>query len=67
LPEDIWANPYVEAGECSECPCPYADYGSALWKGDRIRALLLDKDGEIIYRYTSPKIIEKNIAELVNQ
>ena len=67
LPESLGKNPYVEAGNCTQCPCPYADYGSELWKGDRIRAILLDEAGSVIYRYTKPKIIEKNIADLVNK
>lgn len=59
--DDRSDDPYVEAGECTSCPCPYADYGSALWKGDRIRAILLDEAGEVIYRYTKPEIIEADI------
>lgn len=54
-------DPFIEAGECDTCPCPYADYASALRQGDRVRALLLDPWGSHIYRYSAPKLIEKDI------
>ena len=61
---DGWSDdPFVEAKNCTSCPCPYADYGSALWKGDRVRALLLDEAGGIIYRYTKPEIIMEDIPD----
>lgn len=59
--EEEGDNPFVQVADCTQCPCPQADYASALRKGDRVRALLLDEWGSIIYRYTKPEIIEKDI------
>ncbi len=56
-------DPFIEAGECWQCPCPYADYSSALRQGDRVRALLLDPSWSYIYRYSAPKLIEKDIPQ----
>lgn len=56
-------NPLVEVESCTQCPCPEADYKSSLWKGDRIRALLLDPWGTVIYKYTEPEIIQEDIPD----
>lgn len=56
-------DPLVEVETCTQCPCPEADYGSTVWKWDRIRALLLDEAWEIIYRYTKPEIIDVEIPD----
>ncbi len=64
-PIDWWGddNPLIEVETCTQCPCPEADYGSKIWKWDRIRALLLDESWEIIYRYTKPEIIQVDIPD----
>lgn len=59
--EDIPNNPLVEVDSCTQCPCPEADYASALRKWDRVRAMLLDEAWSIIYRYTKPEIIQEDI------
>lgn len=56
-------NPLVEVDSCTQCPCPEADYASSLWKWDRVRALLLDEAGSIIYKYTKPEIIQEDIPD----
>jgi Thrombospondin type 3 repeat len=53
----------VRIDTCTQCPCPEADYASSLWKWDRIRALLLDPAGNIIYRYSAPEIIDEDIPD----
>jgi Thrombospondin type 3 repeat len=52
-----------KAPECTTCPCPGADYNSELWKGDRVRAVLMDEWGTIIYRYSPAKIIDVDIPD----
>ncbi len=56
-------DPFIHADECEQCPCPYADYSSALRQGDRVRVLLLDPAGSYIYKYSPPKVIEKDIPQ----
>ncbi len=58
-------NPFIKAGKCTQCPCPFADYASALWKGDRVRALLLDPAGNIIYQYSQAEMIKADIGKLL--
>lgn len=58
-------NPFIKAGKCTQCPCPFADYASALWKGDRVRALLLDPAGKIIYQYSQAEMIKADIGKIV--
>jgi len=58
---DVPDNPLIEVDTCTQCPCPEADYASALWKWDRVRAMLLDEWGTIIYKYTKPEIIQEDI------
>lgn len=58
-------NPFIKAGKCTQCPCPYADYASALRKGDRVRALLLDPAGSIIYQYSQAELIKKDIGKIL--
>lgn len=57
---DNW---FVKIDTCTQCPCPEADYASSLRKWDRVRALLLDPAGKIIYRYTAPEIIDEDIPD----
>lgn len=57
---DNW---FVKIDTCTQCPCPEADYASSLWKWDRVRALLLDPAGKIIYRYSAPEIIDEDIPD----
>jgi hypothetical protein len=52
-----------KAPTCTTCPCPGADYNSQLWKGDRIRAVLMDEGGTIIYRYSPAEVIDVNIPD----
>lgn len=54
-----------KAPACNTCPCPGADFASELWKGDRIRALLLDENAEIIYRYSPLEVINATIPDKI--
>lgn len=54
-----------KAPACNTCPCPGADFASELWKGDRIRALLLDENAEIIYRYSPLEVIDVAIPDKI--
>jgi hypothetical protein len=67
-PVDEWNdnngdNGLVRIDTCTQCPCPEADYASSLWKWDRVRALLLDPLGKMIYRYSAPEIIDEDIPD----
>jgi PKD domain/Thrombospondin type 3 repeat len=58
-----WSKCSGKAPNCTTCPCPWADYSSELWKGDRIRAVLLDEAGQVIYRYSPAEVIDVNIPD----
>lgn len=45
---------YVQVVNCNSCPCQYADYGSQIWRGDSIRAVLYDRNGSIVHTYSEP-------------
>lgn len=51
----------VQQWVCNQCPCQYADFGSQIWKGDKVRAVLCDKDWNTVYNYSSPREIIKDI------
>lgn len=58
-----WSKCSGQAPVCNSCPCPGADYGSQLWKGDSIRAVLLDENASIIYRYSPSNKIDVHIPD----
>lgn len=51
----------ISVCECNSCPCQFVDYQSQLWKNDKIRALLFDKDWNLLYRYSLPKTVNQDI------
>lgn len=61
--DDWWENPFIAVETCTQCPCPEADYGSSIWKWDRIRAVFTDESWEIIYRFTKPETINLAIPD----
>lgn len=58
-------NSHIDTWPCNACPCQTADFGSALRKWDRIRAVLYDEWKSILYRYSAPKIIELSIPDVM--
>jgi hypothetical protein len=52
-----------KAPACTTCPCPWADFASELWKGDRVRAVLMDEAGQVIYRYSPAEVIDVTIPD----
>ncbi len=56
---------HIEAGPCNTCPCQTANFWSALWKWDRVRAVLYDEAKSILYRYSPPKIIELRVPDVM--
>ncbi len=49
--------PYISAWTCNQCPCPSSNYDAELMPWDRVKAVLVDKAGEIIYSHSSPVLI----------
>jgi PKD repeat protein len=51
-------DPWVETQTCIVCPCPLADFQADIVGWDMIRATLRNKEGWLIYRYSSTRIID---------
>ncbi len=48
----------IRVSGCVQCPCPKADYNAQVLPGDRIKAILTDPTGEIVYSHAAPKVVK---------
>lgn len=49
----------IKVDNCVQCPCPKADFDAEVIPGDRVKAVLIDPSGDIVYSHTAPRIIQQ--------
>ena len=48
----------IQVNGCVQCPCPKVDYEAQVLPGDRVKAVLTDPSGEIVYSHTAPRVVK---------